>query len=73
MPWEAPIGFVEPKQGRELLQVARAAAGIANEAVSIHRLYRRAEGVQGHLQPVPVPDVEPHDAGGNPAEGEASR
>jgi hypothetical protein len=73
--WEAPIGFVEPQAGQELLKWLKRRRQIASEAVSIHRLYRRAEGVQGHLQRVPVPDVEPHDAaGGNPApEGEASR
>jgi hypothetical protein len=70
---EAPIGFVEPQAGQELLKWLERRRQIASETVTIHRLYRRAEGVQGHLQRVPVPDVESYDAAdGHPApEGEA--
>lgn len=32
---------------------------IADSSANIHRLYRRAEGVVGHLLRVPVPEVEP--------------
>ncbi len=59
---EAPIGLVEPEAGQELLQWRERRRQIAASQVNIHRLYRRADGVEGHLQHVPVPPFEPFTA-----------
>jgi hypothetical protein len=56
---EAPIGLVEPEAGRELLAWRERRRAIAAEPVNVHLLYRRAEGVEGHLKRVPVPTFEP--------------
>jgi hypothetical protein len=56
---EAPIALVEPESGVELLRWREERRRIAESPVSIHRLYRRAEGVESHLQRVSVPEVEP--------------
>ena len=45
--WEAPIGFVEPQAGQELLNWLEQPRQIASEAVSIHRLYRAPKAYQG--------------------------
>jgi hypothetical protein len=64
---EAPIDLVEPRAARELLRWREERRRIAESDVNIHRLYRRAEGVEGHLQRVPVPEVGPFKAEeGNP-------
>jgi hypothetical protein len=57
--FEAPIGVAEPEAGEELLQWRAERRRIAADPVNIHRLYRRAEGVEGHLRQLPVPPVEP--------------
>jgi hypothetical protein len=57
--FEAPIGFIEPEAGQELLRWRAERRRIADAALNIHKLYRRAEGVESHLQRVPVPEVEP--------------
>ena len=62
---EAPIGLVEPKAGQELLEWRQQRREIAASQVNIHRLYRRADGVEGHLQHVPVPPFEPLPAAGH--------
>jgi hypothetical protein len=56
---EAPIGFVEPAAGEELLRWREERRRIADTPDRMHKLYRRAEGVDQHLQRVPVPEVEP--------------
>jgi hypothetical protein len=56
--FEAPIGLIEPESAQELLQWRAERRRIAEAASNIHKLYRRAEGVEGHLQRVPVPEVE---------------
>jgi hypothetical protein len=56
---EAPIGFVEPAAGEELLRWRAERRRIADTPDRMHKLYRRAEGVEEHLQRVPVPEVEP--------------
>jgi hypothetical protein len=55
---ESPIGLVEPEAAKELLRWRKERRRIASEEINIHRFYRRAEGVEGHLQRVPVPEVE---------------
>jgi hypothetical protein len=56
---EAPIGLIEPEAGKELLEWRQQRRRIADSSVNIHRLYRRAEGVDSHLLRVSVPEVEP--------------
>jgi hypothetical protein len=59
---EAPIGLVEPEAGKELLEWREERRKLAATSLGIHRLYRRADGVEGHLQHVPVPPFEPFKA-----------
>ncbi len=66
---EAPIGLLEPEAAKELLQWQERRRLLASEKVNVHHLYRKAEGIDQHLQSVDVPpikSVEPWDhAGGN--------
>jgi hypothetical protein len=54
---EAPIGLVEPEAAAELLRWRAERRRIVAEPVPIHRLYRKAEGVEDHLVRVAVPPV----------------
>jgi hypothetical protein len=58
---EAPIGLVDARAAAELLKWRDERRRIAESEETMHRLYRRAEGVEGHLQRVPVPNVETFD------------
>ena len=57
---EAPIGHVEPRAAEELLRWRQERREIADQSRNVHHLYRRAEGVEGHLRHLPVPPVEPY-------------
>jgi hypothetical protein len=52
---EAPINAVEPKAGAELLRWLEERRRIKTEPVPTHRLYLKAEEIEGHLSKVPVP------------------
>jgi hypothetical protein len=80
---EVPILLAEPDAARELMQwrAERRARAAGPEASRTHQLYRKAEGVEGHIQVVPVPpvasapraaDTISADPGPTPAPGEAS-
>jgi len=56
---EAPIGLIEPAAAQELLQWQERRRQIASQPDNIHHLYRKAEGVDEHLQRVSVPPVRP--------------
>jgi hypothetical protein len=56
---EAPIGLIDPAAAAELLRWREERRRIAESSPNVHRLYRRAEGVDSHLQRVSVPEVEP--------------
>jgi len=58
--FEAPINDVEPAAGEELLRWLdeRRKRAAAPPADRIHKLYRKAEDVEGHLAKVSVPEVE---------------
>ena len=52
---EAPIGLLEPDAAQELLQWQERRRQLAGQKVNVHHLYRKAEGIEEHLQRVPVP------------------
>jgi len=56
---EAPIGLIEPAAAQELLQWLEKRRLIAGQPDNTHHLYRKAEGVEEHLQRVNVPPVRP--------------
>ncbi len=56
---EAPIGLVEPEAAQELLRWQEARRQLQGQEINVHRLYRRAEGIEDHLQKARVPEVEP--------------
>lgn len=56
---EAPIGHAEPEAAAELVKWREERRRIAADPQNMHKLYRRAEGVEDHLQRVPVPEVQP--------------
>jgi hypothetical protein len=56
---EAPIGLLEPHAARELLDWQERRRLMAGQKVNVHHLYRKAEGIEEHLQSVSVPPVEP--------------
>src|SRR5262249_10598614 len=56
---EAPIGLIEPQPAEELLRWLETRRQLVGKKVNVHHLYRKAEGVEEHLQRVPVPPVEP--------------
>jgi hypothetical protein len=58
---EAPIGAVEPRAARELLKWHERRQLMAGQKVNVHHLYRKAEGIDEHLQTVDVPPIEPWD------------
>jgi hypothetical protein len=55
--FEAPIGFIEPQAAQELVQWLERRRSIANQKIRTHQLYRKAEGIEEHLQRVPVPEI----------------
>lgn len=59
---EAPIGVAEPRAAEELLRWRQERREIADQPRNVHQLYRRAEGVEGHLRQLLVPPVEPYGA-----------
>ena len=54
---EAPIGTIEPEAVNELLRWREERRRLAAEPVRTHRLYLKAEDIEGHLTKVPVPPV----------------
>jgi len=71
---EAPIGLIEPIAAQELLKWQERRRLMAGQTDNTHQLYRKAEGVEEHLQRVKVPPVRPiepgdHSKGHDPAGG----
>ncbi len=66
---ESPIGQFEPQAVNELLKWREQRRLLAGQKDNVHQLYRKAEGIEEHLQKVNVPPlktIEPWDrAGGN--------
>jgi hypothetical protein len=58
---EAPIGLLEPQAAQELLEWQEKRRLMAGQKVNVHQLYRKAEGIEEHLQKVNVPPVKPID------------
>jgi hypothetical protein len=56
---EAPIGLLEPKARVELLEWQEKRTRLIGEKVNVHHLYRKAEGIEDHLQRVAVPEITP--------------
>jgi Family of unknown function (DUF6065) len=54
---EAPIGLIEPDAARELVQWLERRRQLAGQKVNVHHLYRKAEGIEEHLQRVKVPPI----------------
>jgi hypothetical protein len=54
---EAPIGLLEPDAARELLEWLGRRQQLAGQEVNVHHLYRKAEGIEEHVQRVDVPPV----------------
>jgi Family of unknown function (DUF6065) len=52
---EAPIGLLEPQAAEELLKWQEKRRQIAGQRDNVHHLYRKAEGVEEHVQRVGVP------------------
>ena len=69
---EAPIGLVEPHAAQELLEWQERRRLVANQKVNVHQLYRKAEGIDEHLQSVSVPPVKPFKPSGNSDHGSAA-
>jgi hypothetical protein len=58
---EAPIGLLEPHAADELLKWQERRRLLAGQKVNVHQLYRKAEGIEEHLQNINVPPVKPID------------
>jgi hypothetical protein len=54
---EAPIGLLEPNAGQELLAWREKRREVAGQRLNIHFLYRKATGIENHLQRLDVPAV----------------
>ncbi|ODT96636.1 MAG: hypothetical protein ABS79_07920 [Planctomycetes bacterium SCN 63-9] len=54
---ETPIVHAEPEAARELMEWRANRREIANQPVNTHQRYRKAEGIEGHLRTVDVPEV----------------
>ncbi len=54
---EAPIGLLEPDAARELVQWLERRRQLTGQKVNVHHLYRKAEGIEEHLQRVAVPPI----------------
>jgi Family of unknown function (DUF6065) len=55
---EAPIGLLEPRAARELLEWLDRRRQLVGQRVRVHHLYRKAQGVEDHLRKVGVPAIE---------------
>jgi Family of unknown function (DUF6065) len=55
---EAPIGLLEPKASEELLAWQEKRRSIAAQKDNVHHMYRKADGVEEHLQRVNVPPIQ---------------
>jgi hypothetical protein len=56
---EAPIGLLEPGAAEELLEWLERRRQLIGQKARVHHLYRKAEGIEEHLQRVGVPHVKP--------------
>ena len=56
---EAPIGLAEPQAAKELLEWQERRRQLAGQRVNVHQLYRKAAGIEEHIQTVNVPPVRP--------------
>ncbi len=65
---EAPIGLVEPLAAKELLEWQERRRLLAGQKVNVHQLYRKAEGIEEHLQSVHVPPIKPTEPSNRPAQ-----
>lgn len=54
---EAPLGHVEPQAAIELKAWQERRKAVANQKVNVHHLYRKAEGIEAHIQSVDVPPI----------------
>ena len=54
---EAPIGLLEPEAARELIEWLGRRQQLAGQEVNVYHLYRKAEGIEEHVQRVGVPPV----------------
>jgi Family of unknown function (DUF6065) len=54
---EAPIGLIEPRAAQDLLEWQEKRRKLAHQTVNVHHLYRKADGIDEHLQRVPVPPI----------------
>jgi hypothetical protein len=54
---EAPIGLLEPQAAEELLKWQERRRQLEHQKVRVHQLYRKAEGIDEHLQSVSVPCI----------------
>ncbi len=54
---EAPIGLLEPKAAQELMVWQEKRQQLAGQKMNIHFLYRKAEGIEEHLQRLDVPAI----------------
>jgi hypothetical protein len=54
---EAPIGLLEPKAAEELLAWREKRQELAGQKMNVHLLYRKADGVENHLQRLDVPPL----------------
>jgi hypothetical protein len=64
---EAPIVTAEPKAAAELKRWLDERRRILHEPTTIHKLYHKAEDIEGHLVKIPVPPVVPTWGGPGPA------
>jgi hypothetical protein len=55
---EAPIGLLEPKASAELLEWQEKRRSIAAQKDNVHHMYRKATGIEDHLQRVNVPPIQ---------------
>jgi hypothetical protein len=54
---EAPIGLLEPQAAQELLEWQERRRLMAGQKFKVHQLYRKAEGIEEHLQSANVPPI----------------
>jgi hypothetical protein len=67
---EAPIGLVEPHAVKELLAWQERRRELAGQKMNVHQLYRKAEGIEEHLQKVSVPPIKSIEPSQLPTKGE---
>lgn len=66
---EVPILLAEPEAARELMEWRTDRRRIADLPVNTHQRYRKADGIEGHLRSVAVPEVTPWNGGEPPKSG----